>query len=228
MCGRYAFFDTKKLYERFGVNERLNNLTPRYNVTPGAYMPTIIRESPPRVVLMRWGLVPHWAKDLPAGRQVPKIGYRMINARAETVSEKPAYAKPYKKQRCLVPANGFFEWQKYNGKQPYYIYVEDRPIMALAGLWDKWVDGEGKETLSYTILTTAANETVAPIHDRMPVVLTQEAEAVWTDPLSKPTDLLTCLEKAKQTNFTCRPVSNKVNRPSEDGPDLIRPIDKKG
>lgn len=214
MCGRYTFFETEKLYERFGVNERIEGIQARYNVTPGSTMPTVVKQSPKKVQLMRWGLIPHWAKD-------PKMGFRMINARAETINSKPAYKKPFLTQRCIVPANGFYEWQKTNGKQPYYFYQSGPSILAIAGLWDRWEDAEKREIFSYTIITTQANESVSPVHDRMPVVLKHEDEDKWLDPESQPEILLDCIHQAGKSKLTKRPVSFLVNNPRNDEASLI-------
>jgi len=218
MCGRYTFFDVSKLYERFGVNDRIDWDRARYNVTPGSLMPVVLRQSPNSVKIMKWGLVPFWAKD-------PRIGYRMINARAETIESKPAFRKPFLAQRCLVPANGFFEWQHANGKQPYYIELAGRPVFTMAGLYDRWTDAEGKETLSYTIITTAANAMMTPIHNRMPVILTPEAETEWLDPtVTDKVRLKSILTQNANDKLKAYPVSKEVNQTSNDNSDLIKEI----
>jgi len=218
MCGRYTFFDVSKLYERFGVNDRIDWDRARYNVTPGSLMPVVLRQSPNSVKIMKWGLVPFWAKD-------PRIGYRMINARAETIESKPAFRKPFLAQRCLVPANGFYEWRHTNGKQPYYIELAGRPVFAMAGLYDRWTDAEGKETLSYTIITTAANAMMTPIHNRMPVILTPEAETEWLDPtVTDKVRLKSILTQNANDKLKAYPVSKEVNKTSNDNSDLIKEI----
>ena len=149
MCGRYTLEPTTKFYERFKISNRLDGLTARYNIAPSQNVPVIIRQSPNRIVMMRWGLIPHWAKD-------ESIGYKMINARAETITEKPAYRGLLGSKRCIVPASGFYEWQATGekGKQPYYIHAEAGEYLPFAGLYDIWKNPEGTEIYSCTIITT--------------------------------------------------------------------------
>ena len=148
MCGRYVFSpgNSKKLKQRFNLSNQLE-IEQNYNVAPGQIVPVITRQSPKKAVEMKWGLVPFWAKD-------PKIGYKMINARAETVLFKPSFRKAIRSQRCLVPANGFYEWQRINGKQPYFISRKDGEIMSFAGIFDTWKDAEGSKINSYAIITS--------------------------------------------------------------------------
>jgi putative SOS response-associated peptidase YedK len=148
MCGRFTLDPTTKFYERFKVSKRLD-LTARYNIAPSQDVPVIIRNSPNRIVMMRWGLIPHWAKD-------ESIGYKMNNARAETITEKPAYRGLLRSKRCIVPASGFYEWQATGdkGKQPYYIHADAGEYLPFAGLYDIWENPEGREIYSFTIITT--------------------------------------------------------------------------
>jgi putative SOS response-associated peptidase YedK len=168
---------------------------------------------------MRWGLIPSWAKD-------PSIGNRMINARAETIAEKPAFRAALKKRRCLIPADGFFEWQKLgNVKQPVRIVLKSRQPFGFAGLWEQWVAPDGEGILSCTIITTEANELLKPIHDRMPVILMQDVEAVWLDPKIQETEkLLPLLRQYPPEQMEFYPVSREVNSPAHDTPDCIVPI----
>jgi putative SOS response-associated peptidase YedK len=217
MCGRYTFVDVKDLPERFGTTGELPQLAPAYNVAPGSLMPVVIRQSPPRAVLMKWGLIPAWAKDI-------RIGVRMINARIETVAQKPAYKNSLNRRRCLVPANGFYEWSRDGTKLPYYFCLKDRRVMALAGLWDEWRDAEDYPIRSYTILTTQARGKIADIHERMPVILTQTSEAVWIDPdQSEGPAVLGQIKEREAGEIDCFPVSRRVNKPSENDAGLIEP-----
>lgn len=179
MCGRFALQPGDKFYDRFNIENRLDALVERNNITPGQMVPVIMSKSPNRVELMKWGLIPHWAKE-------KNIGYKMINARIETLVEKPSYRGPLKSKRCLVPASGFYEWQATRfGKTPYFIHLKNEPLFSFAGLYDVWTDGEddGKveKIYSFTIITKNANKTISKIHDRMPVILEQSRESEWLD-----------------------------------------------
>jgi putative SOS response-associated peptidase YedK len=161
MCGRFTLDPTTKNFsKRFKIANRLENLTARYNIAPSQDVPVIIRNSPNRIMLMRWGLIPHWAKD-------ENIGYKMINARAETLNEKPAYRGLLPSKRCIVPASGFYEWQDTgeNGKQPYYIHADAGGYLPFAGLYDVWKNPEGQEIYSFTIITTQPTVDLKPIHN---------------------------------------------------------------
>ncbi|RME47353.1 MAG: SOS response-associated peptidase, partial [Caldilineae bacterium] len=172
-----------------------------------------------RLDTFRWGLIPAWAKD-------PAIGSRMINARAETVAQKPSFKRPLRRQRCLVLADGFYEWQKTpQGKIPVYIHLEAHRPFAFAGLWDRWVSAEGEALYTCTILTTRPNDLLAPIHNRMPVILTPEAVEAWLSPVEQaPQSLLPLLRPYPAEAMTCYPVSRLVNSPANDLPDCIRPL----
>ena len=168
MCGRYVLYDLETLQASYPVPAEYD-LQPSYNVAPTQTMPVVTEEG---VQLMRWGLIPKWAKD-------KKIGYRLINARSETIFDKPVWRSVITRKRCLVPANGFYEWQKRDdGKQPYYIYVKDQKLFMFAGVWESWLH-DGKEWQTYSILTTVPNEEMSAIHDRMPVILHSDDHAQW-------------------------------------------------
>jgi putative SOS response-associated peptidase YedK len=218
MCGRYTFVETKHLKKRFKLQNDLEDLTPRYNVAPGSLMPVITHKKENIAEVMRWGLVPHWAKD-------PKIGYRMINARAETLMEKPTWRKPFLSTRCLIPASGFFEWQHQNGKQPYFIHLDHEPLFAFAGLYDQWLDAENRPLNTFTIITTRANEVVGKLHDRMPVILDQKDEANWLDPDNREPDslqkLLVPYPAAKMVTY---PVSININNPKNEDESLLEKV----
>lgn len=222
MCGRYTnTVSIKKLAERFGFPTVRGDFPPRYNIAPGQTAPVVLKSSPRRLAMMRWGLVPHWAKD-------PKTGYKMINARAETLGEKPSFKRPFQSQRCLVVADGFYEWRKSPGKKtkvPFHISLKNREPFAFAGLWDRWEDPSGKELVTFTIITTDANELLRPIHDRMPVILPPDQEALWLDrdchDLKK---LSTLLLPYPEGAMAFHAVSTLVNSPKMDRPECIAPL----
>lgn len=232
MCGRYAFFTPIDAVTRlFGVTEvHAHELAPRYNIAPTQEVP-IVRLSAfldeaageaagharaRELALARWGLVPFWAKD-------PSIGNRMINARGETVAQKPAFRAAFSKRRCLVPADGFFEWQKTDaGKQPWYIHAVGGEPLALAGLWELWNPPDGGAPLaSCAIITTRANEFMRPLHDRMPVVLDAEARDAWLSGDTSPDQLQALLAPAAEDALEAWPVSRRVNSPFNEDPSLV-------
>jgi putative SOS response-associated peptidase YedK len=178
MCGRYALAaSAPDLAAWFHINNTLP-FGPRINVAPTMEVP-VVRErlaGGRELVALRWGLIPYWAEDA-------KIGYRLINARSESAADKPSFREPFIKRRCLVPATGFYEWKKAGRlREPFFIHPREGKLMAFAGLWDQWRDPEGKEIQSCTILTTAANELVRPIHDRMPAIIPSQLYDRWLDP----------------------------------------------
>jgi putative SOS response-associated peptidase YedK len=173
VCGRFILTCDTLFENRFSIMGGDAACVTRYNIAPSQMVPIIVRESPNKAVLMRWGLVPFWAKDM-------KIGNRMINARAETAPTSPAFRTAWRRQRCLVPTTGFYEWKDGGGrKTPYLVRMKDRSYLAMAGLYDRWESPEGEEVKSFTILTTSPNKLVGAIHDRMPVVLRTKDEEVW-------------------------------------------------
>lgn len=195
--------------------------SPRYNVAPTQLAPVAINDGGRRKLrLMRWGLVPSWAKD-------PAIGNQMINARAETLTQKSSYRKPFEKQRCLIPSTGFFEWQEVAGtrsKIPMRIFLKDQKAFALAGLYDRWKQPDGNELHSFTIITTLANELVRPIHARMPVVLHKRDYNAWLDPEFKDTSKLSPLLVPYSSELMqAYEISTVVNSPKNDIPECVRP-----
>jgi putative SOS response-associated peptidase YedK len=219
MCGRYGFVPGKNFDERFQVEHHQETLLPSYNVAPGATMPVVLRNSPNRVELMKWGLIPFWAKD-------PKNSYKTINARAETVATSPVFREALKRRRCLVPASGFYEWQQTErGKLPYFIHLKDIELFAFAGLYDVWQDAEGNELHTYTIITTTPNDLVQPIHNRMPVILHPDDEAMWIDPKMNDTAALRALlQPFPNALMEAYPVSRAVNTAAIDTPALFEPV----
>jgi putative SOS response-associated peptidase YedK len=218
MCGRFTLDPTTKLFERFKIDNRLDGLTARYNIAPSQDVPVIIRQSPNRIVMMRWGLIPHWAKD-------ESIGSKMINARAETITEKPSFKRLLPSKRCIVPASGYYEWQKTegNGKQPFYIHDADDAYLPFAGLYTTWKNPEGQEIHSFTIITTSPTVNLQAIHDRMPVILEPDAEDVWLNPdVTDPGALTPLLHPYTIRALDFYPVSKAVNRAGVDSRELIQ------
>jgi putative SOS response-associated peptidase YedK len=220
------------LAERFDVDEILTeDHEPDYNVAPRADVYAVVEREPGSRVLesLRWGLVPSWAEDL-------KIGDRMINARAETLADKPAYQRAFARRRCILPADGFYEWRALPKqgtararKQPMFIHRRDGEPLAFAGLWDTWRDPGDPDAgwvVSCVIVTTRANEVLSPIHDRMPVVLPEDAWSTWLDPVEHDVDgLASMLAPAPSEWFEVYPVSTRVNKAENNGPDLVEPVE---
>ncbi|MDD5460336.1 MAG: SOS response-associated peptidase [Methylococcales bacterium] len=219
MCGRFALYsDAFTLSKRFGVHMP-PELRPHYNMAPSQNILIMRQEEGKRsFALARWGLIPHWAKDM-------KIGYSMINARAETVADKPAFRAAFRYRRCLIPANGFYEWQVIPGsknKQPWFVTLKDRESMAFAGLWERWRSPEGEELESCTIIVTEANGLMRPIHDRMPVILAPADWDAWLGLEDKDAEYLQNLLKPYPTEkLKAWPVSTKVNNPRDDSVECI-------
>lgn len=217
MCGRYTLVQAEQVAERFQAAEAQLPLLPRYNVAPSQLMPVVVRNSPNRLVEMQWGLVPAWSKE-------PRTSFSTINARAETLATSAVFRGPFKSRRCLVPASGFYEWQKLEkGKQPFCIRLRGGDLFAFAGLYDIWRDREGNELYSYTIITTAPNELVAPIHNRMPAILRREDEDAWLSKDSDAARLMGMLEAYPADAMEAYPVSRAVNSPAHDGAELVQP-----
>jgi putative SOS response-associated peptidase YedK len=216
MCGRYSLVPTESIATRFDIQQQQLTLTPRYNVAPSQSMPVVVRNSPNRLVEMQWGLIPSWSKE-------PRAQFSTINARAETITKSPVFRGPFKSQRCLVPASGFYEWQRTeHGKQPFCIGLKDTDLFAFAGLYDIWHDADGNELYSYTVITTTPNDLVASIHNRMPVILYQEDENLWLDKQTDPARLLALLKPYPADAMQAYPVSRAVNNPANEGAELMR------
>jgi len=221
MCGRFTLrTPPDQLQAHFGLAET-PTLVPRYNIAPGQPVAVVrVRGGARHLDLMRWGLIPGWAKD-------PNPRYRMINARAETLAERPAYRAAYRYRRCLVPADGFYEWQPREGgpKQPWFFHRPDDSPFGIAGLWEHWQGADGSEIESVVLITVPANRRIARLHDRMPAILPRDAYEVWLDPhrqQSREMDAL--LRPAPESLLEGYPVSPKVNRPDHEGPELIAPL----
>lgn len=205
--------------ERFEVDEELFRPDPRYNIAPTQIVASVIELQGKRLLTgFRWGLVPAWSKD-------PAIGNRMINARAETILDKPSFKPLLTRKRCLIPADGFYEWKaSAGGKQPFHIRRKDGGLFAFAGLWEEWKSPDGSPLQTCTIITVEPNELMAPIHNRMPAILEREDEKVWLDAASNSKDvfaLVSLLRPHSPEKFEAFPVSRAVNSPSSDLPSLI-------
>ncbi len=221
MCGRYTLSTPADLLADMLQLESIVELEPRFNIAPSQEAPVVIAEpetAARHLKLLKWGLVPFWAKD-------STIGNRMINARSETVAEKPAFRTSFRKRRCLVVADGFFEWKATGGpKQPYYFHRQDGLPFAMGGLWDRWEKADDGPLETFAILTTAPNEVVKPIHQRMPLILEPEAISTWLDPELVSEDQLTHLLVPSTAPLEAYPVSTYVNSPSNEGPTCVDPI----
>jgi putative SOS response-associated peptidase YedK len=222
MCGRYTLsVPLSNLVDAFDVAPPDFRFVPRFNIAPTQNAPVVAQDSRGRRMgLLRWGLIPSWAKD-------ESMGSRLINARSETVAEKPSFRSAFRRRRCLVPADGFFEWKKEGGegakkvKTPYWIHLETREAMAFAGLWEGWVRDEETTLHTFTILTTEAVPGIREIHPRMPVIIPPGEWASWLDPHSDPAALSALLRPFDSPLLTAHPVANLVNSPSNDRPECI-------
>jgi putative SOS response-associated peptidase YedK len=217
MCGRFTLTKSPNaVAQAFGIE--VPKFPPRYNIAPSQPVGVVIQaahQQARQFRLMQWGLIPSWAKD-------PSIGSKLINARSETVHEKPSFRSAFKHKRCLIVADGFYEWQKQgNGpKQPFYFSMKDRSVFAFGGLWESWQDIE-----TCTILTTSANELLKPIHERMPVIIKPEDYGVWLDPIIERTDVLSPIfEPFPSDRMVATAVSTAVNTPSTDSDICIQPL----
>ena len=220
MCGRFVLTTTtEQIQQSFGVDD-VPSIAPRYNIAPTQEV-LVIRQNgggSRYAGMLRWGLIPHWAKD-------PAIGNKMINARSETAHEKPSFRNPIRYHRCLIPASGFVEWLQENGrKQPWYIHRKDGDLLAFAGIWDSWKGAEGTIE-SCSILTTAANTLVAKIHDRMPVILSASEYDQWLDRQITETQQLEALYAPFPSDLLeAIPISTNINNPRHDSPDCLEPL----
>lgn len=222
MCGRFTLTDPDAdLAVQFNLPE-IPDLRPRYNIAPTQPVAAIRVSSrgPDReMVLLHWGLIPFWAQD-------PGMGARLINARSETAAEKPAFRAAFRKRRCLVVADGFYEWQKQNGtKQPFYIRLRGSRPFAFAGLWERWEGADASVIESCTLLTTQPNDLLRPVHNRMPVILQPKDYDLWLDPDVQQADLLQpLLRPYRAAEMAAYPVSRWVNSPANDDPRCIEPL----
>jgi len=220
MCGRFTqTFDVKKLLDSLGVSvQNPPPLKPSYNIAPAQPVAVFRYDRELKLELMSWGLVPSWAKD-------PKAGYGMINARSETLDQRPSFKGLLRNHRCLIPSDGFYEWkQEGRLKKPYFIRMKSKEPFTFAALWSHWAGSNGSEILSCAIITGAPNELLKPIHHRMPVILPKERRAEWLSPdCYDPKYLSTLLEVYPENELEAYPVSTRVNDPKNDSADCIQP-----
>ncbi|MDX1612706.1 MAG: SOS response-associated peptidase [Candidatus Promineifilaceae bacterium] len=222
MCGRFTLVASgEAVAEHFDLSE-VPHLAPRYNIAPTQPVAAVrvSEQSGQRELThFHWGLIPFWAKD-------PSIGSRMINARSETAAEKPSFRAAFKYRRCLIPADGFYEWQRLNGqKQPVRVQLQDGGLFALAGLWEHWQGSDGSEIESCTILTTKPNDLVAEVHNRMPVILAPEDYDLWLDRGAQhPAEVQPLLDAYPSEALRYYQVSTHVNNPRNDDPSCIEPL----
>lgn len=222
MCGRaYALFTADELagrYLRTGA-AGVPPFAPNYNLAPTQRTPVVrevdgVRE----IALLRWGLVPSWAKEL-------KIGASMINARAETIAEKPSFRSAFRARRCLVPLSGFIEWQRAGTqKRPFAIHLQEPAIMSVAGIWERWVDPTGEAVQTFAVITTEANGFMVPIHDRMPVILEPRDEDTWLSADTDPAALHALLAPCAEGRLTAYEVSSLINSPRHNAAELLEPV----
>lgn len=232
MCGRFSIFaDPERLAERFNAQLPTEGLAPRYNAAPTQALPVVLNEAAHAIQLLRWGLVPFWAKD-------PDIGNQLINARAETLAEKPSFRHALQRRRCLVLADGFYEWKRLGpgegtrgseqpatgGKTPMRITLTTGEPFAFAGLWETWKAPDGSLLRTFTIITTVPNALTGPIHNRMPAILLPEHERVWLDDSAGQAAWLDVLRPYPAELMTAYPVSRRVNSPANDDPSVVERV----
>ena len=221
MCGRFTLtIEASDLQQEFGLEDIPVDWRPRYNIAPSQPVAVISNDQPKTIRMMRWGLIPSWAKD-------KSIGDRMINARAETLADKPSFKRAFSQQHCLILADGFYEWLREGGKKsavPYYFHLKTGRTFAFAGLWELW-RSETENIYSCTIITCEANSLVAPIHDRMPVILDEKSRLSWLMP-GKISEYQGLLKPFLAENMETFPVSPLVNNPANDAPQCLDVIIK--
>ena len=220
MCGRYTIIASPEALRALYGYEEQPNFPPRYNVSPTQPI-AIVRliDGKRHFALVRWGLLPSWVKD-------PKAFTLLINARGESIAEKPAFRAAMKRRRCLIPADGFYEWKPVGSrKQPYYVHAKAGTPLAFAGVWETWTGPNGEEMETAAIVTTTANRTLAPIHNRMPVILAPEQFELWLDNANvEPSAATALIKPAPDDLLEAYPVTTDVNRPANDNPKLVEQV----
>jgi putative SOS response-associated peptidase YedK len=214
MCGRFSLTANEaELNLRFELAGGEAPYVPRYNGAPTQQLAVITGKNPHMLSYYRWGLIPPWAKDI-------SIGNKMINARAETITEKASFRSPLFSRRCLVPSDGFYEWQQDTNKQPYRIFVKRNEIFAMAGIWERWKSPEGNDIDSFSIITTEANDFMKSIHNRMPVILKPQDEKTWLSS-NDSAEILSLLKPYNSDEMDAYPVSKLLNSPRNESPELV-------
>lgn len=216
MCGRAVIISPLEVIaEEFSIDNPKLTIKPNYNVSPSQDVITVIKQGTRQLVSCRWGFIPSWAKD-------PAIGYKMINARAETIAQKPAYRSAYKKQRCLVVVDGFYEWQKTGKtKTPYYIHMKSGRPFGMAGIYSQWIPENGDPVLTCSIITTESNKLIQDIHDRMPVIIPKDKFDAWLGDDPAPSFLLQPYPVEEMEAYQ---ISTRVNDPHHNSPELLEPV----
>lgn len=220
MCGRYTLSTTANFKKRFGILGQVPKFDKSYNVSPSTYNPVIVRNSPNKVLMMKWGFIPEWSKDRK---------FLLINIRRESLKEKPYFKKVLVSRRCLIPADGFYEWkkvvlEKVEEKIPYYFHLAGRKIFSFAGLYSLLSDAEGKPIYTYAIITCPPNKVISQVHNRMPVILNKKDEDYWLDPDNKDTDKLSDLLLPYSNTLKLYPVGRGINNPVNDSQSLIKRV----
>ena len=216
MCGRFQLsVKGKEISERFNVEVFNDIYSPSFNCAPSQKLPVITNRNPEVLSFFQWGLIPSWSRK-------PRRGINLINARSETILHKSVFKKAFERQRCLIPANGFFEWRK-NDKVPFRIFLKDESLFAMAGIWDTWYDADNNAFNTFCIITTEANTKMKAIHHRMPVIIPVKEENTWlkSNNISRLTELL---KPINNTQIEMYPVSSKVNAPKNNSKELIYPV----
>ena len=227
MCGRYTLSAGHEALARAFLAEFSKELQasmqPRYNISPGTGILAVLEDRDAgyrKADVFHWGLVPGWAKDV-------NIGYKLINARAETIAEKPSFRDAFRYRRCLVPASGFYEWdRRLSPRQPYYFHPREQGFMAMAGVWEYWLHPNGSEIYSISLITTEANKVMEPIHHRMPVLLPADSWEEWLDPGNVKPQMRSFLKKTEDEDYLAmHPVSLEVNKGTKDSAELLEPVE---
>lgn len=217
MCGRFAQIEPiGNIIKTFFIDEVMTDLVTSYNIAPGSRILSITRKDGKRILVdHQWGLIPHWAKD-------PSIGHKLINARGETVHQKPSFRNAFTTRRCLIPASGFYEWRKEGKiKVPYYVKLKSGDTFSFAGLHETWTSKTGEEVRTCTIITTGANAIMEPIHDRMPVIIPQDRQDLWLDTTVIPDEILGLIAPYPADEMELYPVSTIVNSPKNDSAECV-------
>lgn len=219
MCGRFQLsVKGRHISERFNVEVFDEFYKPNYNCAPSQKLPVITNQEPDKLSFFKWGLIPFWSKD-------PKIGYKLINTRSESITEKPSFKNAFKKRRCLIPANGFYEWRKDENKTPFRIFLKSEEIFSMAGIWETWKDGEGRPVHTFSIITTSPNSLMEKIHNRMPVILSPDSEKIWLHSKDE-SELQNLLRPFDENEMATYPVSKKVNSPANNDNSIILPVEE--